>query len=387
MRQIKSAMNNNKIWISPPHLSGKEIEYIKDALEKNWITTMGDNVTGFEGDVEAFMGENTKALALNSGTSALHLSLILSGVDKEDIVLCQNMTFAATVNPVFYLGAEPILIGSESESWNISPLHLENAIKDYINKGKKPKAIVWVNLYGMPAMIDEITTIARKYEIPLLEDAAESLGSTYDGHQCGTFGDLSVISFNGNKIITTSGGGMLLSSKQELIDRARYLSGQARDNTPWYQHSAIGYNYGMSNIIAGLGRGQMEVLPERIEKRRAINAYYRKALADLQGITFQTEPSPRFRSNFWLTAILIDPALSGGADRETLRLALQEANIESRPTWKPMHTQPAFKDCVYYGDSTDEMLFDQGLCLPSGSDLNEEDLQRIVKVIREVCRS
>jgi dTDP-4-amino-4,6-dideoxygalactose transaminase len=376
-------MNNYKIWISPPHLSGREIEFVKDALDKNWITTMGENVTGFERDVQFYLGRKEKAVALNSGTAAIHLALILLGIEKDDIVICQNFTFVATINPVVYLGAKPVLIDSEEQTWNISPVLLEKAIQECISKGKKPKAIIWVNLYGMPAKINEIKAIAQKYDIALLEDAAESLGSAYCGEKCGTFGDISVISFNGNKIITTSGGGVLVSANKDYIRKTRFLVSQARDNAPWYQHSQIGYNYGMSNIVAGIGRGQMEVLPSRIEQRRKNNQYYREHLSDIEGINFQTEPSSDFYSNYWLTSIIIDPERTNGITREDIRLALEKKGIESRPLWKPMHLQPLFCDCPFYGDGTDEKLFNEGLCLPSGSTLSEEDLEEIVEIIKK----
>ncbi len=377
-------MKQDRIWLSPPHLSGRELDYIKDALDKNWVTTMGDNVTGFERDVEQFVGSGRKVLALSSGTAALHLALLLMGVGKDDIVLCQDMTFAATINPVAYVGARPVLVGSEADTWNISPDYLEEAIIDCIDKGRKPKVIIWVGLYGMPAKADEITAIAKKYDIRLLEDAAESLGSAYKGQSCGAFGDLSILSFNGNKIVTGSAGGMLLSNNGEDIREARFLAGQARDNTPWYQHSQIGYNYGMSNIVAGVGRGQMEALDERVERRRWNNRFYREHLEGIPGISFHTEPNADFFSNYWLTAILIDKEQTGGVDREQVRLALEEANIESRPVWMPMHKQPIFCDCPYYGDTLSEDLFNQGLCLPSGTQLTEANLMRIVKTIKDL---
>ena len=370
-----------KIWLSPPHLCGKEEEYIQDAITKNWITSIGDNVTGFEKDVPQYLEQEISAIALNSGTAALHLALILLNVKPGDYVICQDLTFAATVNPVVYLGAKPVLIDSEYSTWNLSPFFLEKAIEACIQKGNKPKAIVWVNLYGMPASINEIKAIAQKYNIALLEDAAESLGSVYSGKKCGTFGDLSVISFNGNKVITTSGGGMLLSKNQKQIEKARFLATQARDKKPYYQHSEIGYNYALSNICAGIGRGQMTVLPQHVEQRRKNNAYYRKHLSDVEGISFQTEPNADFYSNYWLTSILIDPEKTNGITREDIRLALDQENIESRPLWKPMHLQPVFADCPYYGNGASEDLFNKGLCLPSGSSLTEDDLARVVEVI------
>jgi dTDP-4-amino-4,6-dideoxygalactose transaminase len=376
-------MNKERIWISPPHLGGKEIEYVKDAFDKNWITTIGDNVTGFEKDIQSYLGGKEEVVALNSGTSALHLALLLQGVEKEDLVICQDLTFVATIDPVVYIGAEPVFVGSERQTWNLSPVFLEEAIQACIDKGRKPKVIIWVNLYGMPAQIDEIRKISQKYHIPLLEDAAESLGSSYAGRKCGTWGDFSVFSFNGNKIITTSGGGVLVSADKEKIRKARFLASQARDEAPWYQHSQIGYNYGMSNIVAGIGRGQMHVLSQRIEQRRKNNACYREHLAAIPGISFQTEPSPEFFSNYWLTVILIDPEKTNGITREDVRIALENENIESRPMWKPMHLQPVFENCSYYGDTTGEDLFNQGLCLPSGSTLTEEHLNRIIKVIKK----
>lgn len=375
-------MDKTKIWLSPPHLSGGEMKYVEDAFSKNWITTKGDNIVGFEKDVESYLGEKQFAVALSSGTAAIHLALIVLGVKKDDWVLCQDLTFAASVNPVTYLGAKPVLIGSEPDTWNISPSYLEEAILDCLEKGKKPKAVIWVNLYGMPAQIDEITRIARKYDIALLEDAAESLGASYKDRKCGTFGDISVVSFNGNKIVTTSGGGMLISANKVYIERARFLANQAKENVPWYEHKEIGFNYGLSNICAGIGRGQMLVLEDRIEQRRKNNEFYRKHLIDIPGISFQSEPNSDFYSNYWLTSILVDPEKTNGVTREDIRRALDEANIESRPLWKPMHLQPVFADCPFYGDGTSEKLFEQGLCLPSGSILTEEELGRVVEVVK-----
>ncbi|GHT46566.1 pyridoxal phosphate-dependent aminotransferase [Bacteroidia bacterium] len=375
-------MGTNKIWISPPHLSGKEMDFVQDAFDKNWITTMGDNVTGLEQDIETYLGGGEHAVVVNSGTAALHLSLLLLGVGKGDVVLCQDLTFAATVNPVIYLGAEPVLVDSERQTWNVSPAFLEEAVADCIQKGKKPKVIVWVDLYGMPAQIHAIREIARKYDIALIEDAAEAFGSSYDGKKCGTWGDISVISFNGNKIITTSGGGVLLSAKKEQVEKARFLATQARDEAPWYQHSQIGYNYRMSNITAGVGRGQMTVLDERVEARRANNRFYREALTALPGIQVHAEPDEHYFSNHWLSCLLIDPKQTGGVDCSRIRSKLAESNIESRFLWKPMHLQPVFKDCRFYGDGTSEALFATGLCLPSGSNLTKEELTEIVDSIK-----
>jgi dTDP-4-amino-4,6-dideoxygalactose transaminase len=371
-----------RIHLSIAHLSGREQEFIQEAFDTNWVTTAGYNLDAFEKDLEDFLQNNCHALALNSGTSVIHLGLILLGVEAGDEVICQSFTYTASANPIFYQKAQPIFVDSEQDTWNMSPEHLERAIKDRIAKGKKPKVIIPIHLYGMPAHMDEITAIAHQYEIPLLEDAAEALGSMYKGIYCGTFGELAAFSFNGNKIITTSGGGVFVSKKEELIRKARFLSTQARDTAPHYQHSHIGYNYRMSNILAGIGRAQMQVLPQRIEQRRKNNRYYREHLSGLDGIRFQTELSPDFYSNYWLTTILVDPEKTGGITCEEIRIALEHANIEARPLWKPMHLQPVFHDCPYYGDGTSETLFANGLCLPSGSILTEKDLSRVVDVIQ-----
>ena len=375
-----------RIWLSPPHTCGKELDFIQDAFAENWIAPVGENIIGFEQDICKFIGKNIHTTTTNTGTAALHLALIILGVKRDDYVICQDLTFIATVNPAVYLGATLVLVDSERETWNMSPELLEIAIKDCLKKGKKPKAIVWVNLYGMPAKIDEIKQIAQSYGIPLLEDAAESLGSKYNGDYCGTFGDIAMISFNGNKIITTSNGGVLLSKNKEFTDKARLLAFQARDNAPYYQHSAIGYNYALSNISAGIGRGQMTVLPERITARRANNAFYQKAFAEIPGIKVHKEPNENYFSNHWLSCILVNPELTGGITREDIRLKLWEYAIESRPLWKPMHLQPVFKDCTFYGDGTSEELFDKGLCLPSGSNLKQEELKEITQIILDLCK-
>jgi dTDP-4-amino-4,6-dideoxygalactose transaminase len=374
-------MNNNRIWLSLAHMGGHEQSFIQSAFDTNWVVPLGPNVDAFEHDLETFLGNNVHVTALTAGTAALHLGLILLDVHAGDEVLCQSFTFSASANPICYQDATPVFVDSEKDTWNMSPEYLEQAIRDRLKKGKKPKAIIPVHLYGMPAKMDEILAIADRYEIPVLEDAAEALGSMYKGVHCGTFGELAALSFNGNKIITTSGGGALVSQKAEHIRQARFLATQARDVAPHYQHSQIGYNYRMSNIVAGIGRGQMQVLPERIEQRRKNNQYYRQHLAGIEGITFQTEPSPDFYSNYWLTSIIIDPEKTGGITREDIRLALEKENIESRPLWKPMHLQPVFKDYPYYGDKVSETLFDNGLCLPSGSILTEKDLERVVKIL------
>lgn len=371
---------NSKIWLSSPHMGGSEIKHIQEALQLNCVTSLGANVNNFETDLEKYLNQDVKVAALSAGTAALHLALIILGVKAGDEVICQSMTFSASANPIVYQGATPVFVDSEPQTWNMNPESLEMAIKDRIAKGKKPKAIIVVHLYGMPAKMDEILKIAKHYGIPVVEDAAEALGSTYKGQKCGTFGELSILSFNGNKIITTSGGGALVCKTQEQKEKAVFLSTQARDNAPHYQHSQIGYNYRMSNISAGIGRGQMEVLEERIQQRRANHQFYVELFKDVEGITVFSEPTTDFFSNHWLSAILIDEKKTG-FNREDLRLKLLEENIESRPLWKPMHMQPVFANSPYYGDKVAENLFENGLCLPSGSNLTEEDRERIKKTI------
>lgn len=371
-----------KIWLSSPHMGPNEFEFVCEAFETNWIAPLGPHVNGFEADLCAFTGA-AHAAALSSGTAALHLGLVELGVGWGDEVICQSFTFSASANPIVYQGATPIFVDSESETWNMSPSFLRKAIQDRLAKGKKVKAIIPVHLYGVPAKMDEIMSIAAEFDIPVLEDAAEALGSTYKGKACGTFGKIGVLSFNGNKIITTSGGGAMISNDQSIIEKARFLATQARDNAPHYQHSHIGYNYRMSNVCAGIGRGQMQVLNERVMQRRANFDFYLKALASLPGVSFLDDPEGCF-TNRWLTCILVDPEKSGGVSREIIRLALEVQNIESRPLWKPMHLQPIFKDAPFYGDGTSEKLFEQGLCLPSGSNLNQSDLERVVSLIRKL---
>jgi dTDP-4-amino-4,6-dideoxygalactose transaminase len=370
----------DKIWLSSPHMGGKELEYVKEAFDTNWIAPLGPHVDGFEKDLTQYTGSNAAA-ALSSGTSAIHLALILFGVEAGDEVICQSFTFSASANPIVYQGAIPVFVDSEMDTWNMSPIHLRNAIVDRITKGKKPKAIIPVHLYGMPSKMEEIMAVAREFEIPVIEDAAEALGSTINGKACGTFGELGVLSFNGNKIITTSGGGALISDNKEYIRRARFLATQARDTAPHYEHSVIGYNYRMSNVCAAIGRGQMELLTERIRQRRANFLFYENALKEINGIAFLPEPDGWF-SNRWLTTITVNPELTGGITREDIRLHLEKQNIESRPLWKPMHLQPVFKDCPFYGDGTASKLFDDGLCLPSGSNLPATDLSRVVSNIK-----
>jgi dTDP-4-amino-4,6-dideoxygalactose transaminase len=377
-------MNNNRIWLSLAHMGGQEQSFIQQAFDSNWVAPLGPNVDAFENDLQSFLGNQAHVAALVSGTSALHLGLILLDVQPGDEVICQSFTFSASTNPICYQKATPVFIDSEKDTWNMSPEFLEKAIRDRMAKGKKPKAIIPVHLYGMPAKIEEIRTIADRYEIPVLEDAAEALGSSYKGIHCGTFGEMAALSFNGNKIITTSGGGALVSKKEELVKKARFLATQARDAAPHYQHSQIGYNYRISNIVAGIGRGQMQVLPDRVEQRRKNNQFYRSHLSGIEGISFHTEPNPDFYSNYWLTAIVVDPEKTGGISREDLRLALENANIESRPLWKPMHLQPVFCDYPYYGEGISDRLFEKGLCLPSGSCLKTKELERVVETIK--CR-
>jgi len=373
-------MDKEKIWLSSPHMGGGEQKYVQEAFDTNWVAPLGPNVNGFEKDLEEYVGENSKVACLASGTSALHLALILAGVRNGDEVLCQSMTFSASANPITYQGAMPVFVDSEEDTWNMCPKALEEAIKERVAKGKKPKAIIVVHLYGMPAKMDEIVALSKKYEIVLIEDAAEALGSTYKGQKCGTFGDFGILSFNGNKIITTSGGGSLVCKNEEDKQKAIFLATQARDNATHYQHSHIGYNYRMSNIVAGIGRGQMEVLDKHIGFRRANNQFYQEVFKNVNGIRVLTEPTSEYFSNHWLSAVVIDKNKTGFS-REDLRLALEKENIESRPLWKPMHLQPVFKDCKYFGTNVSEKLFEDGLCLPSGSNLSDEDRVRIKEVI------
>ncbi|MFM9987034.1 DegT/DnrJ/EryC1/StrS family aminotransferase [Flavobacterium sp.] len=375
-------MNSQKIWLSSPHMGGNEQSFVNEAFETNWVAPLGPNVTGFEQDLAKYIDQDSHVAALSSGTGALHLGLILLGVKAGDEVICQSMTFSASANPIMYLGATPVFIDSEQDTWNMCPITLEEAILDRISKGKKPKAIIAVHLYGMPYKIEEIQAISSKYQIPILEDSAEALGSSYKGQKCGTFGEISVLSFNGNKIITTSGGGALVTKNEKIKEKAVFLATQARDNAPHYQHSEVGYNYRMSNICAGIGRGQMQVLDKHVGLRRDMHQLYVDTFANIDGVTVLTEPDLNYFSNHWLSAIIINPEKTNGKASEGFRLALEKANIESRPLWKPMHLQPVFESYPYYGNNISDGLFEKGLCLPSGSNLTEEEKNRIIAEIQ-----
>ena len=372
---------NKKIWLSPPHMGGRERELVKEAFDANWIAPVGPHISNFEQELSK-LSQNFNIAALSSGTAAIHLALILAGVQKNDNVICSSFTFSASVNPIKYLGANPIFIDSDKESWNMCTELLTKAIKDGIKNNKKPKAIILVHLYGMPAKLDEIIAVANSFEIPLIEDAAEALGSKYKNQQLGTFADFGIYSFNGNKIITTSGGGALVCKNKKLIEKAKFLATQARDEAPHYEHSEVGYNYRMSNVCAAIGVGQLEVLTERVTRKREIFNFYKNELSMIKEITFLEELEPSF-SNYWLTTILLDK--NSTIDGEQLRLHLEKDNIESRPLWKPMHLQPVFKDCKSYVNGVSEDLFNRGLCLPSGTAMTTEDLKRIVKKVKELC--
>ena len=355
-------MNSNKIWLSSPHMGGNEQKFVQEAFETNWVAPLGPNVSGFENDLQHYLNKDVYVAALSSGTAAIHLGLILLDVKRDDEVICQSFTFSASANPILYLGATPIFVDSEKDTWNICPVALEEAIRDRIAKGKKPKAIIAVHLYGMPFKVDEIKKIANTYQIPILEDSAEALGSTYKGQNCGTFGEIAALSFNGNKIITTSGGGAIVTKTKEKKEKAVFFATQSRDKAAHYQHSEIGYNYRLSNICAGIGRGQMEVLHEHVDARRAMHNFYIDFFKNMEGVTVFDEPNQDFYSNHWLSAILMDSSKTNGKTREHLRIALDNENIESRPLWKPMHLQPIFKSYPYYGANVSEKLFENGLC-------------------------
>jgi dTDP-4-amino-4,6-dideoxygalactose transaminase len=379
-------MSKSKIWLSSPHIGSNELRYVNEAFESNWIAPLGPHVNAFEVGLQVQTKSN-HAAALSSGTSAIHLALILLGVESGDTVFCQSITFSASANPIVYQGANPVFIDSESETWNMDPQLLKTALLEAKEKGQLPKAIIPVHLYGMPAKMDEIISVAKEFNVPVIEDAAEALGSKINNKPCGSYGEFGVLSFNGNKIITTSGGGALLSNNAEIIGKARFLATQARDSAPHYQHSQIGYNYRMSNVLAGIGRGQLEVLNDRVEARRSnynrYVSYFSRLNANGFNIKFQEEPDGYF-SNRWLTCILIDPEHNNGLTSEIIRIALDEENIESRPLWKPMHQQPIFSSAKSYLNGVADKLFENGLCLPSGSNLTEEEFDRIFKCLDSV---
>jgi dTDP-4-amino-4,6-dideoxygalactose transaminase len=375
------SMTNKRIYLSSPHMSGGEMKYINKAFEQNWVAPLGPNVDAFEESLARYCGVK-HAAALSSGTAAIHLALIIMGVKQGDEVIASSFTFSATVNPIVYQGATPVLIDSEPGTWNMDPELLEQAIKGRRaqDAGHRVKAIIPVHLYGMPANIGEIMKIADKYEIPVIEDTAEALGSKFKGNPVGSFGKMAILSFNGNKIITTSGGGALLSNDKEIIEKTRFLATQARDKAPHYQHSQIGYNYRMSNILAGIGRGQMEVIDDRVKRRRDTFSFYKENLGIYEGIKFIEEPGESYFSNRWLTTVLIDP-LKTGISREDLQINLEKENIETRPLWKPMHLQPVFSSCPSYLNGVSEELFSKGLCLPSGSNMSDSDRMRVLESI------
>lgn len=373
-----------RIYLSLAQMGGREQDFIREAFDTNWVVPLGPNVDAFERELSAFIGQNRHVVALSAGTAAIHLGLIQLGVKAGDEVICQSFTFSASANPIAYQGARPVFVDSETDTWNLSPELLEAAILDrHARTGSYPKAIIPVHLYGMPAKMDEITTIAARYGIPVMEDAAEAIGSQYRKRQCGTFGEFGALSFNGNKMITTSGGGALVCRTEQQAQHTKFLATQARENRPYYYHEQIGYNYRISNISAGIGRGQMLVLEAHIARRQAIHARYTELLGDLPGIEVKQNPSPEFASNFWLTCITVDPVLFG-ATADDIRLHLESEQIESRPLWRPMHMQPVFADCPAYTDGTSEALFLRGLCLPSGSGLTDEDIDSVVAEIRKL---
>ena len=374
----------SRILLSLAQMGGSEQRYIQEAFDTNWIVPLGPNVNGFENDLKTFLGEECNVVALSSGTAAIHLGLLQLGIGEGDEVICQSFTFAASANPIKYLGATPIFVDSEEQTWNISPKLLEKAIIDRkAVTGKYPKAIIPVHLYGMPAKMDEICAISEKYNIPIMEDAAEAIGSTFKSRQCGTFGEFGALSFNGNKMITTSGGGALICRTEEEAKQTMFLATQARENRPYYYHEQIGYNYRMSNICAGIGRGQMEVLDHHIARRRAIHALYTALLTDCNGVSVKQNPTEDFDSNFWLTCIEVDPSACNGKTANDIRLNLESCNIESRLLWRPMHMQPVFADCPYYGDGVSEHIFERGLCLPSGSSLTDEQIAFVAEIIKK----
>lgn len=375
-------MENKKIWLSSPHMGGGEMKYIQQAFDENWIAPLGPNVNGFEQDLESFLDEEVYVAVLSSGTAAIHLSLVLLDVKPGDFVICQSLTFSASANPIVYMGATPIFVDSEQKTWNLCPKAVEEAIQYGIAQGKKPKAIIAVSLYGMPYQVDEINALSKQYDIPVIEDSAEALGSTYKNRKCGTFGDLSVLSFNGNKIITTSGGGALILKDPAFKKKAVFLSTQAKDDAPHYEHTNIGYNYRMSNICAGIGRGQMEVLDQRVAQRRANHKFYKELFKSKELLSIHVEPSDDYFSNHWLSVAQFNPEM--GLSSENLIQAFADQNIETRPIWKPMHLQPVFRNAAYFGSTLSENLFKYGICLPSGSNLENDDRERIAEVLEKI---
>lgn len=372
---------DNAIKLSLPHMGGKEQYWVNQAFETNWVVPLGPNVDEFERLLGEYIGAPGRVVALSAGTAALHLGLVMLGVKAGDEVMCQSFTFSASANPITYQGARPVFVGSEPDTWNMDPEALDRGIADRIKvTGRKPVAIIPVHLYGMPAKMDEILAVAAKWDIPVLEDAAEALGSEYKGRKCGTLGKYGALSFNGNKIITTSGGGALVCPDEESARRVKFYATQARENRPYYYHTVIGYNYRMSNVCAGIGVGQMDVLQEHVDRRRTIHDLYTWALDTVGGLSVQHNPSDSFHSNFWLSTLLIDPAT--GHTPDELRLALADRNIESRLLWRPMHMQPVFADAPYYGNNIEDELFGRGLCLPSGSVLSDADINRVTEAIK-----
>jgi dTDP-4-amino-4,6-dideoxygalactose transaminase len=374
-------MDNRRIYLSLCQESGFEQEYIQKALETNWITSGGPNVDDFENKLQNYFNNESFVTALNSGTSAIHLALVLLGVKYGDEVICQSMTFSASANPILYQGAVPVFVDSESDTWNICPENLEIAIKDRIKKGKKPKAIIAVHLYGIPYKVDEIHAVADKYGIAIIEDSAEALGSTYKGRKCGSFGAFGILSFNGNKIITTSSGGALITDSKKLKEKAIFYSNQSKDIAVHYQHSEIGYNYRMSNICAGIGLAQMRILEKNLKARKEMYFFYKSIFDSITGVKLLEGLNSHYLSNHWLSTIVIEPNVKNGVTREELRIAFEKENIESRPLWKPMHLQPIFEKYPYYGNKVAEELFEKGLCLPSGSNLSDDDRLRIKNVL------
>ena len=378
-------MANNKILLCLAHMSGNEMKYIQEAFDTNWVVPLGPNVNAFEQDLEQLCGEGKHVVVLSSGTAAIHLALVNLGITRGDEVICQSMTFSASANPIVYQGATPVFVDSERDSWNMDPNLLEDAIKDRIKKtGRQPKAIIPVYLYGMPGMIDEIMEVARRYEIPVVEDSAEAFGSRYRGQLCGTFGDYGIMSFNGNKMITTSGGGGLICPDEATKKRIMFFATQSREPKPYYLHKEIGYNYRMSNICAGIGRGQMTVLDEHLAHHKHLCNRYVELFANVDGITVHTNPDERYDSNYWLNTITIDPVKTG-TDYETVRQHLEACNIESRPLWKPMHTQPVFQGAPAYVNGVSEEIFGVGLCLPSGPCVSDEDVELVAQEIINCC--